>query len=145
MFYSCQLRATAVLQGWWSLGSDTAVGFRWDNSCTAKIRHRWNAKCHKPDLYHISKEEKLKLKSTKITTHPIGKTKQNINPEMFSPKVKFSQTILKTRLGLKIDLERFQLSQLSTVPGVMNLCIRFKYLCKIHPLLAQYNLTFSNP
>lgn len=67
----------------------------------------------------------------------MGKTKQNINSEMFSPKVTFSQTILKTRFGLKIDLERFQLPQLSTVPRVMNLCLRFKYLCKIHPLVAQ--------
>lgn len=47
----------------------------------------------------------LKPKSTKITAHPTGKTKQNINPVMFSLKVKFSQTILKTKFGRKIDLE----------------------------------------
>lgn len=88
---------------------------------------------------------KLKPKSTKITAHPIGKTKQNINSKMFSLKVKFSQTILKTKFELKIDLERFQLPQLSTVPRVMNLCLRFKYLCKICTLVAQYNLTFPNP
>lgn len=64
---------------------------------------------------------------------------------MLSPKDKFSQTILKTRFGLKIDLERFQLPQLSTVPRVMNLCLRFKYLCKICPLFAQCNLTLPNP
>lgn len=33
---------------------------------------------------------------------------------MFSLKVKFSQTILKTKFGLKIDLEWFQLPQLSS-------------------------------
>lgn len=47
---------------------------------------------------------------------------------MFSPKVKFSQTILKTRFGLKIDLEGFQLPQLSTMPRLMNLYLRTKYL-----------------
>lgn len=65
---------------------------------------------------------KLKQKSTKITTNPKGKTKQNINPEMFSPKVKFSQTTLKMRFELEPDQERFQLSQLSTVHGIINIC-----------------------
>lgn len=46
LFYSCQLRATAVLQGWQSLVSGAAVGFRRGNSCTAKRRHRGKANYH---------------------------------------------------------------------------------------------------
>lgn len=50
---------------------------------------------------------------------------------MFSPKVKFSQTfyfILKMRFEQETNQERFQLLQLSIVPRVINLWLRFKYL-----------------